>query len=105
MAMSTFQSFKHEIVTAAALSKDALHIYVGLGVFLVASMFAKKGMRSMVPLIAVLIVAVAGELLDVRDELHRAGRWKFWASVHDFVNTAFWPLMLWLLARYTRVMK
>ena len=33
------------------------------------------------------------------------GHWRFMASLHDFVNTVFWPLMLWLLARYSRVMK
>jgi len=27
------------------------------------------------------------------------------ASLHDLVNTCFWPLVLWLLARYTRAVK
>lgn len=97
--MSTFHSIKHEIVQFASLSKDALHIYVGLLVFLLAAAVARKGVRSTFPLIAVLVVAFLGEVLDTLD-----GRWLFRASLHDFVNTAFWPLMIWLLARYTRVL-
>ena len=104
MAMSTFQSIKHEIVQFAALSKDALHIYVGLAVFLLAVAVARKGMKSVFPLIAVLVVALLGELLDARDELRRYGHWRLGASLHDFLNTAFWPTVLWLLARFSRVL-
>lgn len=96
--MSTFQSMKHEIVQFASLSKDALHIYVGLLVFLVAAAVARKGLRSTFPVIVVLAVAFLGEVLDTLD-----GRWALRASLHDFVNTAFWPVVLWLLARYSRV--
>lgn len=99
MAMSTFQSMKHEIVQFASLSKDALHIYVGLAVFLLAAALARKGMRSAFPLLAVVAVALLGEVLDTLD-----GRWRLAASVHDLLNTIFWPVALWLLARYTRVM-
>jgi hypothetical protein len=105
MAMTPFQSFKHEVVQFAALSKDALHIYVGLVVFLAVAAFARKGLRSTVALLAVLVVAVAGEALDLRDELRLRERVSWWASVHDLLNTCFWPLVLWLLARYTRILK
>ncbi len=102
--MSTFHSMKHEIVQFASLSKDALHIHVGLAVFLLAAAVARKGLRSVFPLIAVLAVALLGELLDARDDFRKFGHWRFGASLHDFVNTVFWPLTLWLLARYSRVM-
>jgi hypothetical protein len=105
MAMSTFQSMKHEIIQFASLSKDALHIYVGMGVFLIGSALAQKGLRSMFAILAVACVAALGELLDARDDIRMHGHWRVMASLHDFVNTVFWPLMLWLLARYSRVMK
>lgn len=103
MAMSAFQGFKHEIVQFASLSKDALHVYVGLAVFLLGAALARKGLRSVVPLIAVLAIALLGELLDVRDELRRHGRILAGESLRDIVNTVFWPLVLWLLARYSRL--
>jgi hypothetical protein len=105
MAMSAFQSMKHEIVQFASLSKDALHVYVGMGVFLLGSAVAQKGLRSAFAVLAVLVLALIGELLDARDDLRSHGHWRYMASLHDFVNTVFWPLMLWLLARYSRVMK
>jgi hypothetical protein len=105
MAMSTFQGFKHELVHFAELSKDALHIYVGLAVFLVGVAIARKGLRSGFAMLAVLLVAIAGEVLDLRDEIRDHERLKIWASLHDLVNTCFWPLVLWLLARYTRAIK
>jgi hypothetical protein len=53
----------------------------------------------------VLAVAVLGEIFDIRDNLTRFGVWRLGASVHDILNTMFWPAALWLLARYSRVMK
>lgn len=103
--MSTFQSYKHELVHVAELSKDALHIYVGLTVFLIGAAIARKGLRSGLALLAVLLVAIAGEVLDLRDEFRSHEHLKFWASLHDLLNTCFWPLVLWLLARYTRIIK
>jgi hypothetical protein len=105
MAMSTFQGFKHELVQFASLSKDALHIYVGIAVFLVGVAIARKGLRSGYAMLAVLLVAIGGEVLDLHDEIRDHHRLKLWASVHDLVNTCFWPLVLWLLARYTRALK
>lgn len=104
MAMSTFHSVKHEIVQFASLSKDALHIYVGLAVFLLAAALARKGMKSLFPLLAVVAVALLGELLDARDDFRNLGRWRIGASLHDLFNTTLWPLVIWLLARYSRVM-
>jgi hypothetical protein len=105
MAMSSFQSFKHQLVLAAELSKDALHIYIGLAVFLLVAMFARKGFKSGWAILAVLVVAVIGEVLDLRDEYRLRERLLWWSSLHDLVNTCFWPLVLWLLARYTRAVK
>ncbi|MFO1503314.1 MAG: hypothetical protein U1F39_05795 [Steroidobacteraceae bacterium] len=96
---------KHEIVQFASLSKDALHIYVGMGVFLLGAAVAQKGIRSALAILAVVALAALGEMLDARDDLRIHGHWRVMASLHDLVNTVFWPLMLWLLARYSRVLK
>jgi hypothetical protein len=105
MAMSAFQSMKHEIVQFASLSKDALHIYVGMATYLIAAAVARQGLRSVYAMLAVLVIAALGEILDARDDVRKLGEWRVRSSLHDFVNTLLWPLMLWLLARYSRVMK
>jgi len=104
MALSAFQSFKHELGTLAGLSKDALHVYFGLTAFLITAAVVRQGLRSWAPLLVALTIAVAGELLDARDNFRTYGQWRVGASVHDIINTMFWPLALWLLARYSRVM-
>lgn len=96
MELSFVQSSKLAIVAATGLAKDALHIYTGMAVFLLAVLW-RRCSRSLLPLLMVVMVAVAGELLDRRDDIASLGRWRWKASVHDIVNTMFWPAVLTLL--------
>ena len=87
------------------LPKDALHIYVGLMVFLIAAALFRAPLRSWKPIVAVLLAALAGEAWDLVDT-HRRGSNIVWArNWHDVWNTCFWPAALFLLARYTRLLK
>jgi hypothetical protein len=97
--MSAIQSMKLAIVSATGLSKDALHVYVGLAVFLIVALIGKSPRTSWKPLLAVLVVAVCGELLDMVDDLTSLGRWRWHASLHDIANTCFWPGVLSMLSR------
>jgi hypothetical protein len=103
MALSTFQAIKWAIVTATGLERDALHIYVGLVVFFMVAIVFKKPLRSPLPWLAVLLVAIVGELFDLRDDLAIIGHWRWKDSLHDIINTQFWPAVLCLLTRYTNV--
>lgn len=96
MELSFVQSSKLAIVAATGLAKDALHIYTGMAVFLLVLLW-RRCSRSLLPLLMVVMVAVAGELLDRRDDIASLGRWRWKASVHDIVNTMFWPAVLTLL--------
>lgn len=98
METTAVQAFKLAIVAAAGLSKDALHIYVGLAVFLFVAAVARRPLSSLLPLLAVLVVALAGELLDMRDDLSSLGYWRWSASLHDLLNTILWPGLLCVLA-------
>jgi hypothetical protein len=101
--MSLVQTFKLHVVAATGLSKDALHIYVGFFVLLAAALLFRRSLKSIVPLIAVFVVATLGELLDALDDVSSLGHWRFGASVHDVVNTLFWPVVLCLVLRFTRL--
>jgi hypothetical protein len=102
MEPSTFQALKLALVDLTGLSKDALHIYVGLAVFLVVAIATRRQLRSWVPWFAVLAAAVLGEILDMQDDFMYFGHWRVLVSLHDIANTLFWPTVLLLLARYTR---
>jgi hypothetical protein len=99
METSTAQAIKLAIVSATGLSKDALHIYVGLTALLTAAAILRKPLRSTIPWIMVLALAVAGEMVDARDDIATLGYWRWGASLHDVVNTIFWPSVLLTLAR------
>lgn len=99
MERSAFQSAKQWIVATVGLSKDALHIHVGLALFLIMVWLFRKTPRSLVPLLVVLAVAAIGEVLDARDDFRSLGHWRWKASLHDIVNTTFWPAVLWVLWR------
>lgn len=99
METSVVQSIKLAILGAAGLSKDALHIYVGLLVYVFVAVVFVKSIKSVWPWIAAALVAVAGECLDMRDDIESYGHWRYWASGHNILNTLFWPTVLLLLAK------
>ncbi|AVP99721.1 hypothetical protein C7S18_22210 [Ahniella affigens] len=99
MTTSPFQALKLWIMHASGLSRDALHVYVGLLVFFVACGVFRKHQRSLWPLLLVVVVACLGELLDMRDDLRMVGSWRWQASLHDVLNTCFWPSVISVLIR------
>lgn len=103
--MSPFQSTKHWLVTAFGLPKDALHIYVGLGVFLAVAALFRLSLRDWRCLAAVLVVALAGETWDLSDSWADGETLQWGASWHDLWNTIFWPLILFGFARWTSVLR
>lgn len=105
METSAFQAFKLAVVTATGLSKDALHVYVGLIVWLASAAVVRRPVRSLLPLGVVLAVAVLGEAWDANGDIATLRHWRIGDSVHDVVNTVFWPTVLWLLARFTKTLE
>ena len=103
--MSGFQRAKLFLVEATNLSKDALHVYVGLGVMLMVVILFKKPLRDWRPLAAVLVAALAGEIWDLIDTFAHGGRPRWHGNWKDIWNTMFWPSVLFGLARFTRVLK
>ncbi len=96
---SDFQAAKLAFVDAMGLSKDALHIYVGLSVFLAAMFAFRRNPRSAAPIVFVLGLAALGEIFDARDDFRSVGHWRWRASVHDVFNTLFWPAFLWTMLK------
>lgn len=96
--MSNFQALKLEIVAFLGLSKDAVHVYVGLLVFIAFMLFVRRPGSEWWALIGVVLVASGLEFLDLRDDAATYGYMRWTASLHDLANTAFWPAVLALLS-------
>ncbi|SDV07330.1 hypothetical protein [Pseudomonas mucidolens] len=96
MDISTAQSIKLAIVSASGLSKDALHIYVGMAVYLTLITITRRH-KPYMGWLGVFIIACAAEWVDSRDDIESFGYWRWQASAHDMLNTLFWPTVLTLL--------
>ena len=99
--LSAFQQAKLWLTSHSGLAKDALHVYIGLLILLVAARLFKCRVGDWRPLLVVAGFALAGELWDIRDIYVGNGDPDFPANWHDIWNTLFWPAALTLLARYT----
>lgn len=99
--MSPLQAVKYWLVGHLTLAKDALHIYVGLIVLFGVALIFRWPLRSWKPWAAVLAVALAGEIWDLRDSYVHQTPIRLWANWHDIWNTMFWPSAIVLLARFT----
>ena len=99
------QSAKLVMLELTDLAKDALHIYVGMGVMLFVAIAFKRSLADWRPLAAVALASVAGEIWDVIDTFSHGGDPRWNANWKDVWNTMFWPTVLFGLARFTRVLK
>lgn len=100
METSWYQGAKLVLESTLGVSKDALHVYVGLAVYLGASVVFRKPLNSLLPLALVFLAAVAGEALDMRDDIASLGYWRWQASLGDIANTVLGPMLIWTLARF-----
>lgn len=81
------------------LSKDAVHIYIGLIVFFCAVALWKRGRIQFVCLVPVFAVALGMEAFDLFDDWRAFGYPRWDASVHDIINTSLWPLVVFVLVK------
>jgi hypothetical protein len=91
------------LMGGTGLSKDALHIYVGLAVFLLA--LTRWRIGSLPPLLTVLAVALAGEVWDLVDNIRTQVPMQWAGHFKDLWNTLFWPTAFTVLARFTPLLK
>jgi hypothetical protein len=95
---SPYQRFKIELLSIVHLSKDAVHVYIGVGCLL-ASLLLLRGRVRWKALLPGLAVSLAMEAVDLSDEW-RVGRGLKWrASVHDVLNTNAIPVVLVFVLR------
>ncbi|MFZ2844994.1 hypothetical protein [Psychrobacter sp.] len=107
-----FYIFKNGVVAATGLDKDALHIYVGISVYLLSlilmrPIFKKYSVRASIALILVTCIALLGEYLDNRQTITELGMSgmesaELKASIHDLINTCMLSYLLYGLTMWTK---
>ena len=79
-------------------SQELLHVHAGLLIFIIAALVLRRKMRSPVPLAIVIAFAALNEVVDWLSGGPPDSLEPLW----DFVNTVFWPFLLFLIARRWR---
>lgn len=102
METSTYQNLKLTFLEVVNLSKDAVHMHIGLLVFFLAVVLWRRGRVDFVSLVPVFLVAGAMEALDLRDDLASFGYMRWSASLHDLINTVFWPTLVVFSSKWLR---
>ncbi len=110
-----FTAFKMNVVETTGLAKDALHIYVGIGVYLLClfvlrPIIKSQGIRSFIALIVVTCIALLGEYLDNRETIESLGltglsRDQILASIRDLINTCMLSYVLFALNKWTTIFR
>ncbi|MGO1376100.1 MAG: hypothetical protein ACTH7W_01120 [Psychrobacter sp.] len=110
-----FTAFKMSIIEATGLAKDALHIYVGVGVYLLCLVLLRpiiksQGIRAFVALIVMTCIALLGEYLDNRETIESLGltglnRKQIVASIRDLINTCMLSYVLYGLNKWTKIFR
>jgi hypothetical protein len=84
---SPYQQLKGQILSVVGLSKDAVHLYIGIGCFLLSILVLRLPPTAYRSLVLGLVVSLGMELLDLRDNVRYRETTRALASLHDLVNT------------------
>ncbi|MGM8886717.1 hypothetical protein ACS8FD_12325 [Psychrobacter sp. 1U2] len=108
-----FTTFKLNIIDMTGLAKDALHIYVGVGLYLLSLFILRpiiksQNIRAFLALLVVISVALLGEYFDNRHIILPKGILALKgidikASLHDLINTCLLPFLLFALNKWTTI--
>jgi len=102
---SAYQNLKLSFLEIVNLSKDAVHIHIGLVVFFLAVALWRRGRLDSLSLIPVFLLAGVMEALDLRDDLASFGYMRWSASLHDLINTVVWPTLVVVLSKWLDIPK
>jgi hypothetical protein len=94
-----YNALKTDIANFVGISKDALHIHLGLLLFVGLVLVLRRSPAHPLPWLLVLGFELANEVMDI---FHwHAGTWSFQIgdSGKDLINTMLWPTVILLLAR------
>ncbi len=100
--MIAFQDAKDGLVSLFGLSKDALHIHVGLVLFFALHWLFRCRLGSLLPLAVLLAICVIGELFDIAYLVQREQQQRWLENLTDIWNTMFWPVLITVYGRWGR---
>jgi hypothetical protein len=96
---SEYQLLKRQILEVLPVSKDAVHMYIGIACLLVSIFAFRLPPAAWRSLLLGLLVSLVMEALDLRDNVRYPATVRAVEAVHDLVNTNLAPFLLVLTMR------
>lgn len=84
------------------LSKDALHIHIGILIYLVAAGLTRRSLGSWIPWLILLLLEGINEALDLVNEFRygTVSPRSFLPGIKDAFNTMLWPTLMLISVRF-----
>jgi hypothetical protein len=96
---SPYQQLKNFILQLTGISKDAVHLYIGIGCLLVSLLVLRFAPSSYKALILGALVSLTMEALDLHDNVRYRETTRVMAGLHDLWNTNLLPFFIVLSLR------
>ena len=91
MLFSTISDLKDVLEATLHLSRDALHVHIGMIIFIAVAALLRGRLRFVLAFGALLALCLVGEMADFSYAVRRGIAFNWLASAKDVVNTMFWP--------------
>jgi hypothetical protein len=96
---SEFQLFKRQVLEVLPLSKDAIHMYIGVGCLLLSIFVLRLHPAGWSSLLLGFVVSIGLEALDLRDNVRYPLTVRIVESARDLLNTNLSPLLFMIATR------
>ncbi len=97
-----YNALKTQLSELLGITKDALHIHIGLAIFLAVALVFRRSLASWVPWLALLAFELANELMDIFHSHAGTIGFELGDSLKDILNTMFWPSVVVIIARWQK---
>jgi hypothetical protein len=95
-----YNALKTELAAFLGITKDALHIHIGLAIFFGLVALLRRSPSSFLPWLGLLAFELVNELMDIFHWHQGAFSFEVGDSLKDVVNTMVWPTVALLTFRF-----
>lgn len=91
MLFAAISEYKDVLEATLHLSRDALHVHIGLIMFIAVAFLLRGERRFVLSFLVLLAACLVNEMADFSWATHRNIPFNWLGSAKDIVNTLFWP--------------
>ena len=98
-----YNTLKTDLAAFLGISKDALHIHLGLAIFVALMLILRRAPSNLLPWLGVLAFELVNEAMDIFHWHEGAFSFEIGDSLKDLINTMIWPTLIMLAFKVAAV--